>query len=203
MTGTLIVQQTLVGLALNQRAAEKPGGLSLVDFMTLSRGGGAAILVGLLASGVRDRRGRAGWIGWSALIYGAILCDWLDGPIARRMGTSEAGAVFDFEADSWLTLCSAAAAVAWGQLPMYVAVAPLLRYPLLFLALRRMPYPQIISGDPLWVRHIGMAQMMLFMGALAPYGGRITALTVRLAAPVIAPVALGSLLWVYKRKLYG
>src|SRR5438309_7224892 len=32
----------------------------------------------------RSRRGRAGWLGWTTLLYGAIVSDWLDGPIARR-----------------------------------------------------------------------------------------------------------------------
>ena len=65
---------------------------------------------------------------WIALLYGAIVSDWLDGPIARRLGTSEVGAMFDIEADSWLTLCSSAAAVTWGGLPTYVVAPPIARF---------------------------------------------------------------------------
>ncbi|GAC1514587.1 MAG: hypothetical protein NVS2B16_21520 [Chloroflexota bacterium] len=98
MLGTLVVQQVLAAVAL-LKSHEQPDGqrhqVTIVDLMTLSRGCASAMLAGLVTSGIRDRRGVAGWMGWLALVYGAILCDWLDGPIARHRGTSAVGALFD------------------------------------------------------------------------------------------------------------
>lgn len=92
MTVTLAAQQVLVGIVLRFSRSRSLKGhehqLNLVDLMTLSRGWASSLLVGLMVSGVRDRRGAAGWMGWIATLYGAILCDWLDGPVARRRGTS-------------------------------------------------------------------------------------------------------------------
>lgn len=204
MTATVLAQQVLVGGALQRsKTAGHPHRLSLVDVMTLTRGGTAALLVGLLASGIRDRRGLGGWLGWTALVYGAIVSDWLDGPIARRFGASEVGAIFDLEADSWLTLTTSAAAVAWGDVPIYAALAPAARYPWLFGVLHKLPYAQAISGDPRWVRHVGMAQMALFIAALAPFGGPATRLAVRIAAPLVATVQLSTLIVLYRRKVLG
>src|SRR5438309_5888192 len=56
----LIGQQLLVALAL-RRNREHDGSrhrLTLVDAITLSRGGTGALMAGLIASSVRDRRGR-------------------------------------------------------------------------------------------------------------------------------------------------
>src|ERR1700730_2021174 len=114
-TGVLAVQQGLVSLVLRSQARSGgPDNLSVVDLMTLSRGLAAALLVGLGASGTRDRRGFAGWTGWLAVFGGSVVCDWLDGPIARHLGTSSAGEGFDLEGDSWLTLSTAAAAAPGG-----------------------------------------------------------------------------------------
>lgn len=205
-TGAAILgQQLLVGVALKRRVAQSRESnrhrLNLVDVMTLSRGVTGALLTGLIASGVRHRRGRAGWLAWTALLYGAIVSDWLDGPIARRLGTSDVGAMFDIEADSWLTLCSGAAAVTWGGLPAYVVAPPIIRY-LRLAALRPfVPYRQLVSGDPLWTRHTGMAQMTLFIAALAPFGGRATRLLVQISTPPVVMSQLASLAFVSWRKL--
>lgn len=203
MTAALLAQQVLVGLALTRRleADGSPHRLTIVDVMTLSRGGIGALMTGLTASGVRDRRGLAGWLGWIALLYGAIVSDWLDGPIARRLGTSEAGAMFDIEADSWLTLCSGAAAVAWGGLPAYVVAPPVARYVRIAALRRWVPYRQLVSGDPLWTRHVGMAQMMLFIAALAPFGGRATRVLVRIGTPLVVAGQLFTLAVVSWRKI--
>ena len=202
MGAALLAQQGLVGLALwrNGSRARRRHAISLVDAFTLSRAAAAALLVGLLTSGIRDRRGRAGWLGWIALLYGAIVSDWLDGPIARRLGTSEVGAVFDIEADSWLTLSSSALAVASGGLPAPVVAPPLMRYVRLAALRPFVPYRALVSGDPLWTRHVGMAQMMLFIAALAPFGGRLTRVLVRLAAPPVVIGQLGTLAVVSWRK---
>lgn len=202
---SVLAQQLLVGLALRRFGAHekgrRPHALSLVDAITLSRGGAAALLVGLLTSGIRGRRGRVGWLGWAALLYGAIVSDWLDGPIARLRGTSELGAMLDIEADSWLTLSSSGVAVALGGLPTYVAAAPFLRYVRLAGLRRIVPYRELVSGDPLWTRHVGMAQMMVFIAALAPFRGRLTHLLLRVATPLVVISQLLTLAIVSWRKV--
>jgi len=186
MAGVL-AQQSLVAVAAQRKGAS----LTRVDAMTLSRGLAAALLVGLLASRVRRRNGFAGWVGWSAMVYGSIVCDWLDGPIARRMNaTSDLGAMLDLESDSWLTLVAGASATAWGGLPAYCLAAPLVRYVLLLAALPKIPYPEIYVGEPPWARQTGIAQGALFTAALAPFGGRATRLALRIATPIVAPLQL-------------
>jgi phosphatidylglycerophosphate synthase len=207
-TGAAILgQQVLVGMALKGRGAQTPESdrhvLNLVDVITLSRGVTGALITGLIASGVRHRRGFGGWLAWTALVYGAIVSDWLDGPIARRLGTSEVGAMFDIEADSWLTLCTSAAAVTWGGLPAYVLAPPIVRY-LRLAALRPfVPYRQLVSGDPLWTRHVGMAQMTLFIAALAPFGGRATRVVVRIGTAPVVIGQLATLAFVSWRRIIG
>jgi phosphatidylglycerophosphate synthase len=192
----IVAQQSLVGIAASRKSAR----LTPVDGMTLSRGFAAAALVGLVVSGVRRRSGLPGWLGWSSLVYGSIVCDWLDGPIARRMGmTSELGALLDLESDSWLTLAAASAATAWGGLPAYCMAAPLTRYAILMAALRRIPYEQIFADEPAWARPLGIAQMALFTAAMAPFGGAGTRLAVRLATPIIAFMQLLGMLLLYRR----
>jgi phosphatidylglycerophosphate synthase len=174
--------------------------------MTLSRGFAAAVLVGLVASRVRRRSRFAGWLGWSSLLYGSIVCDWLDGPIARRLGmTSELGALLDLESDSWLTLAAASSATARGGLPAYCMAAPLARYALLLAALRRVPYEQVYAAEPAWARPLGIAQMALFTAAMAPFAGAGTRRAVRLATPIVAPLQLLGMLLLYRRskRLFG
>ena len=168
--------------------------------MTLSRGVAAAVLVGLLVSGLRHRSGLAGWLGWGSVVYGSIVCDWLDGPVARRLGaTSELGAVLDLEGDSWLTLATALSAATWGGLPGYCTAAPVARYALLFAAMRRVPYERIFKDEPGWARPLGIAQMALFTAALAPFGAAGTRLALRLATPIVAPLQLLGILLLYRR----
>ena len=191
-----LAQQSLVGMA----ASRKNASLTAVDAMTLSRGVASAVLVGLLTSGVRRRNGLAGWLGWASLVYGSIVCDWLDGPIARRLGaTSELGALLDLESDSWLTLTAASSAATWGGLPGYCIAAPLARYALMVAALRRIPYSQIYADEPRWARPFGIAQMALFTAAMAPFGAAGTRIAVRLAAPLVAPLQLVGMLLLYRR----
>lgn len=198
----ILAQQSLVAMAATRKSAQ----LTPVDGMTLSRGFAAAMLVGLVASRVRRRSGWAGWLGWSSLIYGSIVCDWLDGPIARRLRmTSELGALLDLESDSWLTLVAASSATAWGGLPGYCMAAPLARYALLLAALRRIPYERIYADEPAWARPLGIAQMALFTAAMAPFGGAGTRHAVRLATPIVASVQLLATLLLYRRsqRLYA
>ncbi len=194
----IVAQQSLVGMAASQKRAR----LTPVDAMTLTRGLAAAVLVGLVVSGVRHRTGLAGWLGWTSLLYGSIVCDWLDGPIARRLGmTSELGALLDLESDSWLTLASASSATSWGRLPGFCMAAPLARYALLMAALRRIPYEEIYVDEPAWARPFGIAQMALFTAATAPFGGAGTRTAVRLATPIVAPMQLLGMFLLYRRSL--
>jgi phosphatidylglycerophosphate synthase len=193
----LFIQQRFTTAVLRSRGAR---GLQPVDVLTLSRGLAAALLAGVAAARVDDRRGSTGWISWLALVYGAILCDWLDGPIARRVGTSEAGTVLDLESDSWLTLWSAIAAVTWGGLPSYVVVPTIARYGFLLAALSRLSYAEANDHPPL-ERQIGIAQMTLFLAALAPFGGRLTRPVLRPAAALIAPLRLVTMAALYGRRL--
>lgn len=195
----VFLQQALVGAAALRR--EPRHQLNLVDFITLTRGLAASLLCGLIASGVRDRRGTAGWMGWLALLYGAIVCDWLDGPIARHRGTSELGAVLDREADSWLTLCAAGGAVAWGEMPRRVALAPILRYVLLFHGLRSRSHARLHGDEPAWVRQVGIAQMLLFIAATAPFRGPVTSRLVEIVAPLQTPVQLAAGLELHRRRM--
>ena len=204
-TGSLAVvltQHALVAVAARRKKAR----LTPIDAMTLSRGLAAALLVGLLASGVRHRNGLAGWMGWCSMVYGSIVCDWLDGPIARRTGaTSDLGALLDLESDSWLTLAAGASATAWGGLPAYCLAAPLVRYILLLMALRKLPYSKIYLDEPPWARQTGIAQGALFTAALAPFGGRATRFALRVATPIVAPLQLLVMMVLYRRlrRRYG
>lgn len=192
----ILAQQSLVGIAASRRKTR----LGAVDAMTLSRGAAAALLLGVHTSGVRCRTGFAGWLGWGSLVYGSVVCDWLDGPIARRLGaTSPLGALLDLEGDSWLTLVTASSAVTWGGLPEYCVVAPLARYALLIEAMRRIPYERIYMDEPAWARPLGIAQMSLFTAALAPFGAAGTRLVVRLATPVVAAFQLLGTVLIYRR----
>jgi phosphatidylglycerophosphate synthase len=194
---TLLLQQGATGMLIGRRGHR----LTPVDLMTLSRGLAASLLCGLIASGIRDRGGRAGWMGWLSILYGAILCDWLDGPIARLLGTTETGAILDREADSWLTLCAAGSAAAWGELPVHVAAAPLLRYVLLVHGLRSRSHAALHQDEPSWARQVGILQMMLFIAATAPFRGPVTSGAVHLLAPAQTPVQIGAALTIHRRRM--
>ena len=142
--------------------------ISLADVLTLSRAGIGAVLAGLVTSGIRDRKGSAGWIGWLILLSGVT--DWVDGRLARWMGPTQLGGALDIEADSWFTLWSAAGAVAWGNLPGWCLLPPIIRYLDPLISLQRGELPR--GGGPWWSRLAGASQTGLFFIALAPFGGR-------------------------------
>ena len=184
LTLALVVERVFVG-AMRLRIG--PERATPADVLTLVRAAVAALLAGLLVSGIRDRMGLAGWLAFSSALLAATALDWLDGPLARRLGPTKLGAVLDIEADSWLTLWCAAAAVAWGGLPWIVLLPPLARYLHPALALRRGMLPS--GGGPWWARIVGVAQMALLLAALLPLAG-----TWRTLLPVFAwPVAAAAL----------
>jgi phosphatidylglycerophosphate synthase len=162
---------------------------TLADVMTLSRGASAAVLAGLVVSGIRDREGLAGKLGWSLILLEATAVDWLDGPLARKLGSSPLGAVMDIETDSWLTLWSAISAAAWGDLPRWCLLPPIARYldPTLDLSRGKLPH----GGGPWWSRLTGTAQMALFLAALAPLKGRGRETVMKAVKVAALPVSVG------------
>lgn len=142
---------------------------SLADLLTLARWMVGALLLGSVTMGLASRSEPMAWLAFGAALLAATVTDWLDGPLARRLGPTALGAALDIEADSWLTLWCAGAAVAWGGLPWLCLAPPLLRYaqPLLDLRAGRLPH----GGGPWWSRVTGVAQMVLLIGALAPVDG--------------------------------
>jgi phosphatidylglycerophosphate synthase len=97
------------------------------------------------------------------LVLGITVTDWLDGPLARRLGPTRLGRLLDLEADSWLTLWAAVAAYRRGVLPGWIMLAPAARY--VVLLLRGSP-PQ---ASRTWQRLAGGAHMAVLAGALAPW----------------------------------
>jgi len=165
LTTALIVQRVFLSAMIRKIGPEQS---SLADTLTLSRAATGAVLAGLVASGIRDRNGTAGWIGWLMPLLGVT--DWLDGPLARRAGPTYLRDVLDIEADSWLTLWSAAGAIAWGKLPRWCLLPPIIHYlePLLALKQGKLPH----GGGPWWYRTIGASQMAILIVALAPIDWR-------------------------------
>lgn len=162
---------------------------SLADVMTLSRATTGALLVGLVASGIRDRTGMAGKLSWSLILLEATAVDWLDGPLARRIGPSQLGGVLDIESDSWLTLWTAICANEWADLPRWCLLPPLLRYldPMLDLSRGKLPR----GGGPWWSRLTGTSQMILFLAALAPLKGQWRERVMRMVKIAALPVSVG------------
>lgn len=168
---------------MNKRA------LSIADMVTLSRGVAAS---GLLAAGIHrgPPSSRSRWYVWLTLIYGAVVCDWLDGPLARRCGGTRMGGVLDLEADSLLTLCASIAAVNSGELPRLVSLPAIARYVLAARLLLAGRYAHLRSAEYSWSRPLGTIQMVTFVAALAPFKGRLTRVVLRLLAPSQAAVQL-------------
>ena len=165
LTLALMTQDVFIFMMIHIIGTEQS---SLADALTLSRGANGAVLAGLVTSGIRKRKGIAGWIGWLMPLLGVT--DWLDGSLARRVGPTRLGGVLDIEADSWLTLWSAAATVTWGELPGWCLLPPIIHYLEPMLALMQGNLPQ--GGGPWWYRLAGASQMGLLIVALAPFDWR-------------------------------
>jgi phosphatidylglycerophosphate synthase len=160
-TPALVAQRAFLWVMIRKIGSESS---SLADALTWSRAANGAVLAGLVTSGISDRKGIAGWCGWLMPLLGVT--DWLDGSLARRAGPTRLGGVIDIEADSWLTLWSAAGAVAWGNLPRWCLLPPIIHYLDPLLALKQGKLPQ--GGGPWWYRMVGASQMALLIVALAP-----------------------------------
>ena len=178
-------------VALRQRIgperATAADGLSALRFMA------GTCLAALAVSGAGTRSGVLGWLGLGIAIAGATICDWLDGPLARRLGPTRLGRSFDIEADSWLTLWSAVAAVTWAGMGWWVVVAPLLHYLHPLLAWRAGQLP--VGGGPWWGRITGSTQMGLIFLALWPWVGPTRdSILFWLAWPIVAAQSLAMVL---------
>lgn len=130
------------------------------DLLTWSRAGAASWLCGYAAD---PGPGRERLIAWLVLLWGATVSDWLDGPLARRNGPTDFGAILDLEADSWLTLWAAVAAWRSGALPSACLVPPLLRYPVRWR--RGLGTPMATAA---WQKAAGAGQMAVLALGLAP-----------------------------------
>jgi len=163
LTFALSTQRAFISAMIRKIGPEHS---TLADALTISRAATGAVLVGLMTSGIRNRKGIAGWIGLLMPLLGATATDWLDGPLARYAGPTRLGGVLDIEADSWLTLWSAVAAITWGELPAWSILPPILHYldPLYSLMHGKLPQ----GGGPWWCRVTGISQMGLFFIALTP-----------------------------------
>ncbi len=163
LTLALAIQRAFISAMIRKIGPEQS---TLADVLTISRAATGAVLAGLVTSGIRDRKGIAGWIGLLLPLLGATATDWLDGPLARYAGPTRLGGVLDIEADSWLTLWSGAGAITWGDLPAWSMLPPVLRYldPLYSLMHGKLPQ----GGGPWWCRVTGTSQMGLFFVALTP-----------------------------------
>src|SRR5262249_53974587 len=117
LAAILAVQQLLM-LAIRRRTG--PETSSPADYLTLARAALGSTLVALGGADFSNRLSLTGGLAWAGALVGVTALDWLDGPLARRLGPTRLGAVLDIEADSWLTLCCAAGVVAWGALPWWV-----------------------------------------------------------------------------------
>lgn len=171
----IMVQQFLLLCALqhrDERLHAQP--LDLVDALTLSRGGVAAVIAGLIIAGIRDRTGLAGWLTWPLLLASVTLIDWIDGPLARRRGPTPLGRVLDIETDSCLSLVGDVAGSAWGDLPRHVMWPSLGRYLLPILSHYHGRYAETVAiGTTWWARGAGIAHGAAVIIALAPFGGRL------------------------------
>ncbi len=194
--GTGLVLEQIALRATMRRAG--PENHTLADLLTLSRATSGSILAGLAISGPRERSGLAARLGWTAAIWG-IGSDIGDGLLARRLGPTRLGRTLDIEADSWLTLWSAADAVAWGRLPSACLVGPILRYvhPLQDLIRGDLP----VGGGPWWGKLTGLSQTILFLAALAPFNSpRRDRLVARCALLVSGAQTASMLLLFVQRK---
>jgi phosphatidylglycerophosphate synthase len=164
-------------------AAHRIGGriFTSPNLVTLSRAGAAAMLCGTAFSG----RGRRTSL-W-ALVLGCTVCDWLDGPIARRHGPTRLGTALDIEADSWLTLWAAIAGFRLGRLPGLSLLPPPLRYPLMA--------GRTTSMRP-WQRAAGVAQMVVLAASLS---GRRPTRRLALVAAAAQMIALTASALSYSR----
>ena len=158
---------TLLLAALRRRIGPEPN--RWATLLTLSRLVTGCALAAFVLSGARDRMQTAAIVMWALVVLTATVSDWFDGMLGRREGITKFASTLDIEADSWLTLWSAVAAILLGGLPWICLLPPVVRYIHPILALRAGKLP--IGGGPWWSRVTGMTQMAVLMAGFAPITG--------------------------------
>ena len=149
--------------ALSREGAFPHRNLGWCNVVTLLRGGGIAVLAGLVLV-------PAGALGWALVALATLvaLLDALDGWVARRTGMqSRLGARLDVESDVAFALVLAALAVAQGQVGLWFLALGLLR-PLFLLAGRIWPVLAAPLPDAAWRRFMAGVQMVVQVALLAP-----------------------------------
>ena len=109
-------------LAENRRAddGQLRDTLGVATAATLTRGGALAALAGFLV--VPEPTGHALWLPWG-LYTVAVALDWIDGRLARRVGTeSLLGAKLDTEFDALGLLIAGVVGLSYGVLPPWYLV---------------------------------------------------------------------------------
>ncbi len=141
--------------------------------VTLVRAAFAALLIGILAAGVRP--GPAGR--WALLATGtvALLLDGVDGWAARRTGlASPFGARFDMESDALFVLALSALVYRSGQADAWVLTAGLMRY---IFVVAGWLWPPLAAPLPPSQRRKAVCVILIvtLLAALAPPVGPIAA----------------------------
>lgn len=158
---------TLLLAALRRRIGPEPN--RWATLLTLSRLVTGCALAAFVLSGARDRMQTAAIVMWILVVLTATVSDWFDGTLGRREGITRFASSLDIEADSWLTLWCAVAAILLGGLPWICLLPPVVRYIHPLLALRAGKLP--VGGGPWWSRVTGMTQMAVLMAGFAPIAG--------------------------------
>lgn len=169
---TVLVAQCLVTAFLVRRQRQIDGVRStafpsVADAVTLGRAAIGAHALGFVAATRCSSARFTGPLCWAPLLGAVTVGDWTDGWCARHLGQESTwGARLDVETDSWLTLCSACAAVTVGGLPAYVVLPPFARHALFWVALVQGAHLPYRHRGAWWERAIGTAQMAVLLGSL-------------------------------------
>jgi phosphatidylglycerophosphate synthase len=156
-----------LGLNRSTQSAPLLPRIGIANTLTWLRGLGASYLLGRLIGGLTTPPSVA-----LVVFLCGIATDILDGPIARRTATqSKLGQIADGEADFCLYLSLTIILLQNGVLPLWIALAMLLRFiiPLVAALLSYLALAQPVSfGSTLWGKYAGLAQCLYFLVLLAP-----------------------------------
>lgn len=147
---------SVVSLAFALRAFRR-----LPDQVTLLRGLGLVVLLGVAFANP--------WIGWGLAAIVAML-DLVDGALARRVGPTDAGALFDMETDQLVVATLALLVVCSGGTP-HVLLLPMMR-PAFVLVAWQMGLPandaKPVDGDNQRGKLVCAAVVVALLVALLP-----------------------------------
>jgi phosphatidylglycerophosphate synthase len=132
------------------------------DLVTIGRLLGLVVLLGTMPSA-------SPWPWWAGAVA-VVLADLLDGAVARRCGSSEAGASLDMEADQFVVF-GLAAAIVFGGGGVHVLLLPAMRWAFVLAAVwLRVPahQPKPVDGDNRRGRRVCAAVLTAQLLALLP-----------------------------------